>query len=323
MKLTTIMREQGPAPAALLTTGFLVDLSKASSAGLLGQARLLDLTDILDLDGPLFESTRQLVYKLENGDAELLQRLTKLGAFHEAKTAIYSPILRPRVLLACGMAYKDHMREMGTPVPEKPAGFLKSPNSIIAHGEPIILPFDDPNMVDFECELACVIGRSLYRAAPEEALAHIAGFTMVNELGSRTKVAPWLAAMAGDNPRKSVSLFMDTVLDKQRATFCPMGPVIETADTFGDPNDFSVETRLNGEVMQSAHSSDLIFDIAQSLSYFSRRYKFMPGDVYSTGSPAGVGYARNPPRLLRDGDVVEVSCPKIGVLSNPVIAGLA
>ncbi|AEF05089.1 fumarylacetoacetate hydrolase family protein [Alteromonas naphthalenivorans] len=286
----------------------------------MGPVPLQNLSDIVDLDGTLFNQVKNLVKRLENYDPGPQKLLQSNNAFHDASTVRYSPILRPHVLLACGMAYKDHMREMNTPIPKKPAGFLKSPNSIIANGDPIILPSTDPNMVDFECELACVIGRPLYNVQPEDVLKHIAGFTMINELGSRSHVRAWLNAMEGTNPKECIELFMATAQDKQLPSFCPMGPVIETFDTFGDVNQFSIETKLNGEIMQSADSSDLIFTIAESLAYFSRWYKLMPGDVYSTGSPYGVGYARTPQRLLRDGDIIEVSCPKIGCLSNPVIS---
>ncbi len=215
------------------------------------------------------------------------------------------------------------MAEMNVHIPTKPTGFMKSPNSIIAHEESLVLPASDPDMVDYECELACVIGRPLFNATPDEVLDHIAGFTMMNDVGYRTKVPAWLDSMEGTDARGCVGLFTATVFDKQLPGFCPLGPVIETYDSFGDPSEFTIETRLNDNVVQSAHSSDLIFSIAESLSFFSRWYKFMPGDVYSTGSPAGVGYAKNPPRMLQAGDVVEVSCSKIGGLKNTIVADVA
>ena len=320
MKLTMIKVADRPVPAALLTSETLVDLSAASKAGLLGEAPVNELADILDLDGPLFDLTRSLVDRLESGETALLDQLVTLGAIHEEDTAVYSKILRPGLLLSCGMAYNDHLEEMNTPPPPNPTAFMKLPNAMIAHKEAIVLPSDEPDQVDFECEMALVIGRPLYRASPEEALSCIAGFTMINDVGVRKYAGEFIKAMTGDDPRKLVYFNTLNIAEKQRPTFCPMGPVIETVDTFGDVNDFLVETRLNGEVMQSAHSSDLIFPIATSLSYFAQWYKFLPGDVMTTGSPAGVGFARNPPRLLREGDVIEVSCPKIGACSNPVVA---
>jgi 2-keto-4-pentenoate hydratase/2-oxohepta-3-ene-1,7-dioic acid hydratase in catechol pathway len=320
MKLTTIMTEGRAVPAALLTSGSLVDLVAASGAGMLGKAPLRDLSEVVDLDGPHYGVVRDLVDKLEGGDSVGLERLAALGALHDPHTAVYAPILRPGLIFACGMAYNEHNQEMDVGPPPSPTGFMKSPNAIIGHKAPIILPASNPDTVDYECELGVVIGRPLYNVSPEEALACVAGFTMINEVGARTVVPAFLKAMKGSDPLEYMRLYNENMLLKQLPTFCPMGPVIETADSFGDVSEFSVETRLNGEVMQSAHSSDLIFPIAYSLSYFSRWYRFMPGDVLSTGSPAGVGFARNPQRMLRPGDVVEVSCPKIGALSNPVVA---
>lgn len=321
MKLTTIVTDGQTVPAALLTSGKFANLAAASRAGLLGNEPVRELADILDLDGPLLAATRDLVSAVEEGSGDAFDKLSAAGGIVAAEDAKYAPMLRPSLIFSCGMAYREHMAEMNTPIPKKPAGFVKAASAIQANNGPIVLPPHDPDMVDYECELACVIGRRLYNASPDEVLSHIVGFTMMNDVGSRSNVAEWLASMEGDSPRPAVGLFMATVADKQFPTFCPLGPVIETADTFGDPMDFSVQTKLNGEVVQSAHSSDLIFSIAESLSFFSRWHEFRPGDVYSTGSPSGVGYARNPQRMLRAGDVVEVSCPKIGVLRNPVVAG--
>jgi acylpyruvate hydrolase len=319
MKLTMIDKEAGAAPAALLINGTLLDLAAASAASLVGGFTVRSVRDILDFRTGMLSAVRSLVERAEAGDVGLLDQLSSLGALQEETSVTYAPLLRPGMILSCGMAYREHMQEMGVAPPTAPTAFLKSRNAVNAHRKPIVLPARDPDLVDFECEFSCVIGRAFHDVDPEQALDHVAGYTMVNDVGSRGKVAEWLKSMSGDNPMDCVKLYAMTMLDKQYPSFCPMGPVVVTVDEFGDPNDVSVETRLNGKVMQSAHSSDLIFPLAFSLSYFSRWYRFEPGDVVTTGSPSGVGFAQKPPRLLRPGDVVEVSGSRIGTLCNPVV----
>jgi 2-keto-4-pentenoate hydratase/2-oxohepta-3-ene-1,7-dioic acid hydratase in catechol pathway len=321
MKLTTIIGKRGPVPAALLSDGTLADLALASAAGLIGDAPLRELADILDLDGELSGPVRRLVDRLEAQDASLLDHMTDLSALQDESDATYAPLLRPGLILAGGMAYKEHMQEMGVGLPSAPTAFLKSPGALNAHRQPLILPESDPGMVDFECEFSCVIGRTFHNVSPEEALQHVAGYTMANDVSSRTQAPAWLSSMKGNDPMECLRLYTLSMFDKQLPGFCPLGPVVVTADSFGDPDDVTIETRLNGEVMQSAHSSDLIFTLAYSLSYFSRWFRFQPGDVLTTGSPSGVGFARTPPRFLRDGDIIEVSARDIGILSNPVRAG--
>jgi 2-keto-4-pentenoate hydratase/2-oxohepta-3-ene-1,7-dioic acid hydratase in catechol pathway len=320
MKLTTIIGKRGFVPAALLSDGTLVDLAAASAAGLIGDTPLREVADILDLDGGLLEPTRRLVDRLEAQDAPLWDQMNTLGALHAEQGATYALLLRPKLILAGGMAYKEHMKEMGVGLPSAPTAFLKSPGALNAHRQPLMLPESDPDMVDFECEFSCVIGRAFHNVTPEEALRHVAGYTMANDVSSRTQATAWLASMKGGDPMECLRLYTLSMFDKQLPGFCPLGPVIVTSDSFGDPDDVAIETRLNGELMQSAHSSDLIFPLAYSLSYFSRWFRFQPGDVLTTGSPSGVGFARKPPRFLRDGDIIEVSARDIGVLSNPVRA---
>jgi acylpyruvate hydrolase len=159
----------------------------------------------------------------------------------------------------------------------------------------------------------------MYKVAEVDALSYIAGVTMLNDVSSRVVVPEFVSAMKGTDPMACLRYNNINIFEKQHPTFCPIGPVIETLDSYGDPNEFSVETRLNGEVMQSAHSNDLVFTLSQTLSFFSQWFRLMPGDVVTTGSPAGVGFAHNPPRLMKEGDVVEVSGSKVGVLRNRVV----
>lgn len=320
MKLTTIISSESPVPAAVYSSGRIVDLSAASKAGLIEGPVISDIIEILYLDGETAPQVRKFVDRLASGEQALLDRLAELGALHDESAVTYGPLLQPRLIFCGAMGYREHMDEMDTEAPQNPTGFIKSAAAIIAHNEPLLLPPQDPDMMDYECEFSCVIGRSFHNASPEEAMACVAGYTMANDLGSRTHVPEWLAALKGTDPMAAFHLNALVMFGKQFPGCSPLGPVIVTADEAGDPNDVTVETRLNGEVMQSAHTSDLIFTPGKSLSYFSKWFRFQPGDIVTTGSPSGVGIAQSPPRFLRAGDVVEVSASNIGTLRTPVVA---
>ena len=324
MKLTMIQADGMPVPAVLMENGKLLNIARAQSGGLLAEAGpIASLMKIIEIDGPAFSAVRGLADRVQSGDASLTDRLASLGAFVDNQTATYSKLLQPNMIVSCGMGYKDHLREMKvTSLPKEPIAFLKAVGTQNWHGAPIVLPPQEPDMVDFECEFACVIGRSFHNVGPEEVLRHVAGYTMINDVGSRLSAKPFVDGLNGGcGSLAFMEIYVRSVLEKQFPGFCPIGPVIHTADTFGDPNDVQVETRLNGEVMQSAHTSDLTFPIAFSLSYYSRWYRFQPGDVLTTGSPAGVGMGYDPPRYMKAGDVLETSGSRIGRMVNPLVAG--
>jgi len=320
MKLTMIVGERGPVPAVQLASGQLLDIAAAGAASLLEGPVPRVLIEILTHGAPAAASLKHLLADIGKDEKGWSARLRSANALRDAESVTFAPILQPRLILCGGMAYKEHMKEMNVGLPSAPTAFLRAPGSMTSHRQPIVLPAQAPDMVDFECELSCVIGAPLYNLSPEEALRCVGGYTMVNDVGSRRQVPAWLASMSEANPMKCVSLQNLSLLDKQFPTFCPMGPYVVTADEFGDPGDATVETRLNGKLMQSAHTSDLIFTVADSLSYFSRWFRFEAGDVFTTGSPSGVGFAQKPPRFLQPGDVIEVSGSHIGTLSNPVVS---
>ena len=180
MKLTSITGPNGPTPAALLTNGRMVDLAAASAAGMIEGDPVLDIIQILTLDSSIHLSTRSFIDRLEAGEPGLVDKLNELGALSNAADAVYAPILRPRVIISSGMAYKNRTQP-GAALPPAPTAFMKSPSTVNAHGQPLVLPAHDPDMMDYECEFSCVIGRSFHNVAPEEALAHVAGYTMVND----------------------------------------------------------------------------------------------------------------------------------------------
>jgi 2-keto-4-pentenoate hydratase/2-oxohepta-3-ene-1,7-dioic acid hydratase in catechol pathway len=230
---------------------------------------------------------------------------------------LLAPIPDPSIVLSVGMNYHEHLKEMKTPVPEKPAAFTKSVASIIASGQPIKVPKSNPGMLDWEGEFSVVIGKACHAVKAEQALDYVAGYTLVNDVSARDWVAPIFSATGIMGP---IHAWEHNLLGKMFPTFCPMGPCMVTKDELPDPNNVKIETRLNGQVMQDANTDDLVFSVPQLIEYYSQFYLLQPGDVITTGSPSGVGFGRNPKVFMKPGDVVEVEVKQIGVLRNPIEA---
>jgi 2-keto-4-pentenoate hydratase/2-oxohepta-3-ene-1,7-dioic acid hydratase in catechol pathway len=230
---------------------------------------------------------------------------------------LLAPIPDPSIVLSVGMNYHEHLKEMKTPVPEKPAAFTKSVASIIASGQPIKVPKSNPGMLDWEGEFSVVIGKACHAVKAEQALDYVAGYTLVNDVSARDWVAPIFSATGIMGP---IHAWEHNLLGKMFPTFCPMGPCMVTKDELPDPSNVKIETRLNGQVMQDANTDDLVFSVPQLIEYYSQFYLLQPGDVITTGSPSGVGFGRNPKVFMKPGDVVEVEVKQIGVLRNPIEA---
>ena len=234
-----------------------------------------------------------------------------------SKVKLRAPVPDPALVLSVGMNYHEHLKEMKTPVPEKPAAFTKSVASIIATGEPIKTPASNPNMLDWEGEFSVVIGKPCHRVKAAQALDYVFGYTLVNDVSARDWVAPIFSSTGVMGP---IHAWEHNLLGKMFPTFCPMGPCIATRDEIADPANVQIQTRLNGKVMQDANTDDLVFSVVQLIEYYSQFYKFLPGDVITTGSPSGVGFGRNPKVFMKPGDVVEVEVKQIGILRNPIEA---
>jgi 2-keto-4-pentenoate hydratase/2-oxohepta-3-ene-1,7-dioic acid hydratase in catechol pathway len=234
-----------------------------------------------------------------------------------SKVRLRAPVPDPGLLLSVGMNYHEHLKEMKTPVPEKPAAFTKSVASIIASGEAIKVPRSNPDMLDWEGEFTVVIGKTCHRVKAAQALDYVAGYTLANDVSARDWVAPIFQAKG---TMGAIHAWEDNLLGKMFPTFCPMGPCIVTKDELPDPANVQIQTRLNGKVMQDANTDDLVFSVVQLIEYYSQFYLFQPGDVITTGSPSGVGFGRNPKVFMKPGDVVEVEVKQIGVLRNPIEA---
>jgi len=248
----------------------------------------------------------------------LKQALTTSGpSVPREGVRLLAPIPNPGMVLSVGMNYHEHLKEMKTPVPEKPAAFTKSVASIIGPDAPIRIPPSNPGMLDWEGEFSVVIGKPCHRVKAAQALGYVAGYTIVNDVSARDWVAPIFSATGVMGP---IHAWEHNLLGKMFPTFCPMGPVLATKDEVPDPANVKLQTRLNGTLMQDASTDDLVFSVVQLIEYYSQFYLFRPGDVITTGSPSGVGYGRKPKLFMKAGDVVEVEIQDIGVLRNPVQA---
>jgi 5-carboxymethyl-2-hydroxymuconate isomerase len=210
----------------------------------------------------------------------------------------------PGSLIFVGLNYSDHQAETPLPAPGEPAIFAKLPNAVIGDGDPVVVPAGRESRVDYEGELAVLIGRRTARIEAGEALSHVFGYTIVNDITDR-----------------GVQFDRDQlILGKGIDTFCPLGPSVALADEVGDPGDLRLTTAVNGELRQDASTSTLIFSISELIAFISHFVTLQPGDVVSTGTPAGCGAFRDPPTFLQPGDEVVVAIEGIGELRNPIVA---
>jgi 2-keto-4-pentenoate hydratase/2-oxohepta-3-ene-1,7-dioic acid hydratase in catechol pathway len=221
--------------------------------------------------------------------------------------------LGPGQLIVCvGFNYAGHEAEVSGGSSVGATWFIKNANAVTAPGAPIVIPPDNGDTMDYEGELAVVIGRDCHRVSAADALSYVGGYTLVNDVSARLLSPP---SRSPDEIKRSV---IDTHLGKQYPTFLPIGPVLVTADEIGDPGSLTFTTSVNGQAVQHARLADMRLSVAELIAWLSGVFRFRPGDIISTGSPAGSGVSQVPPRFLRDGDVVEVSSPAIGTLSNVV-----
>jgi len=282
------------------------------------RAGVIDGEEIVDINAADRSLPTTLKGILEVNGLSKVRKLTKSKKRIPLKRAkLLPPISNPGLLLSVGMNYHEHLKEMKTPAPEIPAAFTKSVASIIASGQPIKVPSSNPGMLDWEGEFTVVIGKGGYRIPAAKALDHVAGYTIVNDVSARDWVAAIFSSTGIMGP---IHAWEQNLLGKMFPTFCPMGPCIATRDEIPDPANVRIQTRLNGKVMQDANTDDLVFGVVKLIEYYSQFYRFMPGDVITTGSPSGVGFGRNPKVFMKPGDVVEVEVKEIGILRNPIEA---
>jgi len=217
--------------------------------------------------------------------------------------AFRAPIPRPPKIICIGLNYRDHAAEAKMAIPDVPTVFSKYNTSITGHGCPIVLPKNSAKP-DYEAEFAVVIGKGGRHIPADRWREHVFGYTIVNDVSARDfqlATSQWMMGKTFD-------------------TFAPMGPVIVTADEIADPHNLRIGTRVNGEQLQDGNTSNLIFGVDKLIAFLSSVFTLEPGDVISTGTPAGVGFAYKPPKWLKAGDTVEVEVEGIGTLVNPVVA---
>jgi 2-keto-4-pentenoate hydratase/2-oxohepta-3-ene-1,7-dioic acid hydratase in catechol pathway len=215
-----------------------------------------------------------------------------------ASVKVLAPVAPPNIVCS-GLNYKTHADETGMPRPSRPLIFLKASSSVCGPGDPIVLPAISPEKIDYEVELAIIIGKRARNISEEDAGKFILGYTIANDVSDREAQfadGQWSRAKSYDS-------------------FCPLGPEIVT-DLDGDNLDLTC--RVDGQVLQAANTSDMIFSCRQLVSYMSRCMTLLPGTVILTGTPSGVGFTRTPPVFLREGQTVECEIAGIGILTNPI-----
>ena len=249
-----------------------------------GEPTYCDLTNRRYLDRVRSAVRRDVVSARDLSDVELL-----------------SPVPRPGKIVCAGLNYRDHAKEQDEEIPDRPLLFAKAPTTVTNPGSPIVHP--EGEQVDYEVELAVVIGRTATKLDEAAVPEHVAGYTVCNDVSGR------------DAQLSDGQFFRGKSYD----TFSPLGPTLVAGDDF-DPNAVDVELRVDGETKQSSNTCQFIFDVHELVAYISHQMTLLPGDVVSTGTPGGVGIFRDPPDLLEPGQTCEAEIEGIGTLTNPVVA---
>ena len=240
------------------------------------------------------------ITRIDGGLYEHFQDTGELVAIKK----LLAPIL-PVAILCIGLNYRRHAEEGKSPIPAHPVLFMKMPSTVQNPDDPILIPRKLPSTaVDYECELAVVIGRACRNVSRAKAPDYVLGYTCANDVSARD----WQSKWGGGQWCRG----------KTFDTFCPLGPHLVTAAEIPNPNQLAIKTVLNGQVMQDWNTDDMIFDVPTLIEFLSGSTLLVPGTVILTGTPHGVGFARQPPVFLKDGDTVTIEIEKIGALTNPV-----
>lgn len=300
----------GDARLGLQANGKVADLREAYAA-LLGPAGDVggrqeadhlfpaDMVAFLALGQPAMDAARRVDQALRNGSLALASPPICFG---ETTVRLLAPVPTPTKIVCIGLNYRDHCEEDNKPVPERPIIFAKYPTAVIGPGQPIVRP-KLTQQLDFEAELAVVIGRGGKHVSIEDAPNYIAGYTIGHDVSARD-------IQFGDG---------QWVRGKTFDTFCPMGPALVTPDEVGDPHKLEIRSLVNGQVMQHSNTRHLVFNSYYLVAFLSQVVTLQPGDCILTGTPGGVGAFRNPPVWLKPGDVVTIEIEKLGALTNPVV----
>ena len=273
--------------------GGLLDVGAvAEAAGEQALAGVHDVGSLVRAGEPALKAARRLV-EAYDGSTPLLD---------PAEVDFAPPVVAPNKIVCVGRNYVEHAKEGGVPVPEFPVLFSKYDNSLVGHGGGVI-DHDITSELDYEGELAIVIGRTASKVGEGDAMSCVAGYTIINDISARD-------LQLGD---------LQWIRGKTLDTFAPMGPYYLPADEVDDYRTMQIRTRVNGELRQDQPCSDMIFDIPKLIAFTTEAITLVPGDVMATGTPAGVGLGFDPPRYMHPGDVVEVSVTGLGTLRSPIV----
>jgi acylpyruvate hydrolase len=272
--------------------------SDTAAAGVLVDDHVVALSSL----GVEATSVRELLGSADADELVGLGERARAAAARKpvSQVTLLAPVPDPQKIVCIGLNYRDHAQESGQEIPGAPMWFAKFANSLSGSGQPIVLPSAHPDHVDYEAELALVIGRPTRNVGVAQAIAHVAGAMPFNDVSARD--------LQFQNPLWTSGKAIDG--------FAPCGPALVTLDEVGDLADLGLRTSINGETMQSGTTANMIFGPAELVSWLSRTMTLLPGDIIATGTPAGVGAAQG--RFLRDGDVVTVEIDTLGRLVNPV-----
>jgi 2-keto-4-pentenoate hydratase/2-oxohepta-3-ene-1,7-dioic acid hydratase in catechol pathway len=273
-----------------------------NSGGRLKIVAATGLVDVEEASGGEFSHDPQAVYQRWEAFREWAERLGAGSGEVTDLSNLDAPAPRPAQVFAIGLNYVDHAGESGFDVPDEPMVFTKFLSSFTGPSGEIVLP---PGNVDWEVEMVVVMGRTARNIAEQDAWSYVAGLTVGQDLSERA------AQMRGPAPRFSLA--------KSHPGFTPMGAIMVTVDEFEDPDDLAVECRINGETVQSARTSDMIFSVPELLVYLSRIVTLLPGDLIFTGTPPSVGMGRVPQRYLQHGDVLETCVEGVGQMVHHLV----
>ncbi len=284
MRLATLQTAQGPRVVGVALDGRYVDLCEIDSK------LPATLRGILEAEAGLMAAANALA-----------AGLTK-GPFVSGR--LLAPVGDPSKVICIGLNYRDHALETNSPIPSEPVVFNKFPQAVVGPEDNVVLPAVS-HEVDYEAELVVIIGKRARRVRKEDAFQYVAGYTVGNDVSARD----WQKGRPGGQ----------WLLGKTPDTFAPTGPYLVTADEV-DPHNLKIQLRLNGETMQNSSTRELIFGVDELIAHMSQLFALQPGDLIFTGTPPGVGAARNPPVFIKPGDRMEVEIEGLGVLANPVVA---
>ncbi|KAJ8379235.1 hypothetical protein SKAU_G00000130 [Synaphobranchus kaupii] len=263
------------------------------------------VVDLRDFDSSLPNTMREFLETGERGMEQAHRALSSgKSVVSLSEVRLLPPVTAPEKVVCVGMNYRDHCLEQNAPIPKEPIIFSKFPSAITGPYDDITLP-EESKEVDWEVELAFIIGRKGKHIKEEEALSFVAGFTVANDVSARD----WQMRRNGKQ----------WLLGKTFDSFCPLGPALVTTAALKDPHNLGIRCRVNGDTVQDSNTNQMIFRTEKLVAWVSQFVTLCPGDVFLTGTPPGVGVFRKPPVFLKKGDVVECEIDEIGVIRNTVI----